>query len=58
MSQENVEIVRRHTERYDGLDTALVLREAIKSLDLDDPHAVIYSGRHDGRRGPRMGAGA
>lgn len=40
MSQENVEIVRRHTERYDGLDTALVLREAIKSLDLDDPHAV------------------
>ena len=40
MSKETVEIVRRHTGRYDGLDTAVVLREAIKDLDLDDRHAV------------------
>jgi len=40
VSQKNVEVVRRHTEPYDGLDLAVVIREGNEGLDLDDPDAA------------------
>jgi hypothetical protein len=40
VSQENVDIVRRHIEPYDGRDLVSAIRDAYEGLDLDDPNAV------------------
>ena len=40
MSQENVEIVRRHIGPYDGRDLAQIVREANEGVDLENPEAV------------------
>ena len=42
MSEENVELVRRHLEPYDGKDFVPVFREAVDRLGpAPEPHAVL-----------------